>query len=124
MARQQPEPQRFLFVFIKKSLSDYHKDSNEVSFNAGMGGELTPVMTLEKPLDELTNFTDLAAESLEQKKNWDIVVIAALSGENGLMPSADSAFEHLDTMIKTIENGGDLSKYLTFDKEGTPIIFQ
>lgn len=124
VARQQPEPQTLLFLFLEKSLSDENKDKKLQSFNASRGGELTPVMTLEKPLDELTSFIDLVAESLDQKRNWHVVLIAALSGSNGIQPNTSIAGHHLDNMIKTVENGGNLSKYLALDLDGNAIVFQ
>lgn len=123
VANQQAEPQRFLFVFLKTSLSDDHKGDEEFRFNQGMGGELTPVMTLEKPLDELTNFEDLVAESKLMKKEWQLVSIGIMSGRNGIMPTSDEALKPLEIMMKTVETGGNLSKFMTFDREGNPIQF-
>ncbi len=88
-----------------------------------MGGELTPVMTLDKPVDELTNFADLVIESHQQKKEWHIVLIAALGGENGLLPSSDESLKPIETMIKTVESGGNLNKYMAFDMDGLPLKF-
>ena len=122
-ARQQTEPQRFLFVFLKKSLGTDH-DSNQASkFNAGTGGELTPVMSVDKPLDELGSFKDLVKESELLEKPWDMVLVACLSGKNAVMPSSDDALKHLETMMKTVEMGGNLAKYMAFDNQGTPLIF-
>ncbi len=124
VAKQQPEPQTLLFLFLEKSLSNENKGQNQQSFNASRGGELTPVMTLEKPLNELTSFADLVAESHDQKQNWHVVLIGALSGSNGIQPNTSIAAHYLDEMIKTVENGGNLSKYLAFDQEGNAIVFQ
>lgn len=123
MAKQQIQPQRFLFVFLKKSLPDDHKGDEEFRFNAGMGGELTPVMTLDKPLNELTNFEDLIAESLDQKREWHVVLVAAMSGQNGKMPNSEEALKQLEIMMKTVESGGNLAKYMAFDRNGSPLVF-
>jgi hypothetical protein len=123
VAKQQVEPQRFLFVFLKTSLPTDHKGDEAFRFNQGMGGELTPVMTLEKPLDELSSFEDLVAESELMKKDWQLVSIGIMSGRNGVMPTSDEAIKSLEIMMKTVETGGNLSKFMTFDREGTPIQF-
>ena len=122
-ANQQPQPQRFLFVFVSKSLADEHNAAQAEKFKAGLGGELTPVMTVDKPLDELTNFADLVAESELLQKAWDMVLVGCLSGKSGIMPTSEDAVKHLETMMKTVEMGGTLSKYMVFDKSGTPLVF-
>lgn len=123
MAKQQLEPQRFLFVFLKTSLPNDHKDDEAFRFNQGIGGELTPVMTLEKPLDELSSFEELVAESELMKKDWQLVSIGIMSGRNGVMPTSDEAIKSLEIMMKTVETGGNLSKFMTFDRTGNPIQF-
>ncbi len=123
VARMQLEPQHFLFVFLKKSLPEDHKGDEEFRFNAGLGGALTPVMTLNKPLNELSNFEDLVKESKQQNRQWDLVSVAVLPGRGSIMPSVKEALAQLEIMMKTVESGGDLSKYMTFDKSGIPVIF-
>jgi hypothetical protein len=80
-------------------------------------------MCVDKTLDELGAFSDLVAESESIEKNWQIVLVAGLSGRNGVAPSSDEAEQPLKKMVKTVENGGDLSNYLAFDKNGSPIQF-
>ncbi len=123
VAKQQPTPQRFLFVFLKKSLSKDSDSEQAFRYQSGLGGELEPVMSVDKPLDELTNFSDLVTESKKMKKPWDIVLVACLSGNNGKMPSADDSKIPVETMMKTVETGGNLSKYMAFDKTGNPLQF-
>ena len=123
VAKQQPDPQRFLFVFLKTSLPKDNKGDEEFRFLNGLGGALTPVMTLDKPLNELTNFEDLVAESELMKKEWQLVSIAVMSGKNGVMPTSEEALKSLEMMMKTVETGGNLSKFMTFDREGHPVVF-
>ena len=111
-------------MFLKSSLPTKHKNDEAFRFNSGVGGELTPVMTLDKPLTELASFEDLVSESLLMKKDWQLVSIAALSGRNGIMPTSDEALKSLELMMKTVEAGGDLSKFITFDREGNPVQFK
>ena len=123
VARMQAQPQHFLFVFLKKSLPEDHKGDEEFRYTAGLGGALTPVMTLNKPLNELSDFAGLVNESKQQNREWDLVSVAVLSGQGSVMPTDKEALAQLEIMMKTVESGGDLSKYMTFDKLGVPVIF-
>ncbi len=80
-------------------------------------------MCVDKTLDELGSFSDLVAESESIEQNWQIVLVAGLSGRNGVAPSSDEAAQPLKRMAQTVENGGDLSNYMAFDKNGSPIQF-
>ncbi|MDO9366725.1 MAG: hypothetical protein Q7T58_10410 [Methylotenera sp.] len=122
-AKQQVEPQRLLFLFLKASLPEDHKQDQENRFHAGQGGELQPIMCVDKTLDELGSFSDLVAEAERMEQDWKIVLIACISGKYGLAPNSDEAELPLKIMTQTVLDGGDLSKYLAFDKEGTLIQF-
>ena len=122
-ARQQTEPQRLLFVFLKASLPKDHKDEEKSRFNSGEGGALQPVMCVDKMLEELGSFSDLAKESEEMEQDWQIVLVAALSGRNGVMPDSAEAERSLEVMVKTLESGGDLSRFMAFERGGEPVRF-
>ena len=122
-ARQQEEPQRLLFVFLEASLpKDFDADEAD-RFNAGQGGALKPVMCVDKTLDELGTFAELVAESEQMQQNWHIVIIASLDGKNGIPPSTEQAEQPLKSMMQTVMSGGDLSRYVAFDKNGEPVEF-
>ncbi len=74
-------------------------------------------------MDELGSFTDLVTESESIEKNWQIVLVACLSGKNGILPTSDEATKPLEMMVQTVEKGGNLSNFLAFDKNGDPIQF-
>ncbi len=123
-AREQPVPQRFLFVFVKTVLP---KDANEGEaerYQSGLGGGLTPVMYVDKAQDELTDFASLVDESRNMSENWDIVLAACLSGRNGRAPSSGEAEEPLKNMIRMIHTGGKLDQFASFDRYGTPVFFE
>jgi hypothetical protein len=122
-AKQQAEPQRILFLFLKVSLPENHKQDQESRFHAGQGGELQPIMCVDKALDELGSFSDLVAEAEKMEQDWQMVLIACLSGKYGIAPNSNEAELPLKVMMQTVLDGGDLSKYLAFDKEGTLIQF-
>ena len=123
VGRQQTDPQRFLFVFLQASLSDDHNEEDKQRFNEGQGGELKAIMCVDKNLSELTHFADLVTESKQMEQEWNMVLVACLSGINGQFPSAKEAEEPLKNMVLTVQNGGALSKYLAFDRQGDLIQF-
>ena len=61
-AKEQVEPQRLLFIFLKTSLPNDHKNEEAARFQSGQVGELQPVMCVDKILDELGSFSDLVTE--------------------------------------------------------------
>ncbi len=80
-------------------------------------------MCVDKTPDELGSFSDLVTESENIKQDWQIVLIACLSGKNGIAPSSDEATKSLKMMVQTVETGGNLSNFLAFDRNGSPIRF-
>jgi len=123
VGREQAEPQRFLFTFLKASLPKDHEGDEAQKFQEGNGGILQPMMCVDKALDDLTTFSDLVKESENMEQEWQIVLVACLSGVAGSMPAAAEIELQLKMMVQMVENGGDLSRYLAFDREGTLIQF-
>lgn len=123
VGRQQKDPQRFLFVFLQASLPDEHNETDLQRFQSGQGGELQAIMCVDKDLAELTDFADLAKESQQMEQDWSMVLVACLSGLNGVIPTSSEAEQPLKNMVQTVQNGGDLSKYLAFDKQGILLNF-
>ncbi len=74
-------------------------------------------------MEELQDFPTLVAESEQMGEPWDLVLIAALSGEDGNMPTSEDAEEPLKVMANDVVTGGDLSAYLAFNREGKPVVF-
>lgn len=122
-ASQQAEPQRLLFVFLKTSLPEDCKGDEEARFRSNQGGTLEPVMCVDKVLEELGSFDALVKESEKIEKNWQIVLVACLSGKNGNVPSSDEATQSLEKMVRAVESGEKLSNFLAFDRNGDPIQF-
>lgn len=108
---------------MEASLPKDHEAEERSSFNAGQGGALQPVMCVDKTLGELGSFSDLVNESRQMEQDWQIVLVAALSGKNGVIPDSTEAEGSLKMMVETVQNGGDLSKFMAFDRSGTPVLF-
>ena len=83
-ARAQPEPQRLLFVFAGAELPADASAEQRRQFDAGEGGELAPLMCVDKSADELASFEAFAAEAAQAGPPWAIVFSAALSGRGGV----------------------------------------
>ena len=122
-ARQQAEPQLLLFVFLAASLPKDHNDEEKSNFHSGQGGTLQPVMCVDKTLEELDGFSDLVKESEKMEQDWQIVLVASLSGRNGVMPDSVETERSLKMMMKTVQHGGNLSKFMAFDRSGEPVQF-
>ena len=79
-ARQQPEPQRLLFVFVGAELPADSSPDQRRRFDAGAGGALIPLMCVDKSPDELGTFSELVEESCSLGLEWTIVFVASLAG--------------------------------------------
>jgi hypothetical protein len=118
---QQPESFQLLFVFAKSALPPEHSEEESERFKSGLGGELTPMMCVDKSPDELSNFKALALEAEKLFLDWQMVFIGALPGAIGAPPGKEAIDEALKNMVQAIQFGGDMSGYLIFDKNGDPI---
>jgi hypothetical protein len=121
-ARAQAEPQQLLFVFAGAEIPVGASPAQRASFDAGDGGELAPLMCVDKAPGELAGFDALCAEAARAGPPWAIVFTAALSGRGGKPPSAadtDAALQHMVDAIKA----GRLDGMLPFNRAGEPVQF-
>ncbi|MCK5925887.1 MAG: hypothetical protein KAG10_08350, partial [Methylococcales bacterium] len=81
------------------------------------------IMCVDKNLSDLTDFSDLVIESKQMNQDWNMVLVACLSGHNDQFPTAEEAEEPLNRMVEAVQNGADLSRYLAFDKLGDLLQF-
>jgi hypothetical protein len=122
VARQQPEPQRLLFVFATVELPDDCTPEQRARFEAGQGGSLTPMMCVDKTPEEIGTFSDLVEESRQVLEEWAIVFVAALSGKNGRVPRTEDAEAPLNRMVESIK-AGSIGMFITFDSRGQTVLF-
>ena len=80
-------------------------------------------MCVDKTLEELDGFSDLVKESEKMEQDWQIVLVACLSGRNGVVPDSAEAEPSLKKMMETVQQGGDLSNFMAFDRGGEPVRF-
>ncbi|MCM5570339.1 ribonucleotide reductase subunit alpha [Burkholderiaceae bacterium FT117] len=116
-ARQQPEPQRLLFVFANVELPDKPTREQRAEFDAGRGGTLAPVMCVDKAADELPDFAALVGESEQFGQPWAVVFAGALSGRDGRAPAETEVEKALERMIESIK-GGAIGSMIPFDRKG------
>ncbi|MEO8507710.1 MAG: ribonucleotide reductase subunit alpha [Betaproteobacteria bacterium] len=121
-ARGEPEPQRLLFVFAGAELRAGATAAQRAQFDAGEGGELAPLMCVDRSAAELSGFSALAAEAALAGPPWAIVFTAALSGRYGIAPTSVDAEAPLQHMVDSIK-AGRLDGMLPFDRHGDPVQF-
>ena len=109
-ARAQAEPQRMLFAFARAERPDASQ------------GTLTPVMCVDKTLDQLSTFEALVAESGHTGAHWDIVFVSSMSGRAGAPPSSSEAETPLNMMLNTIHTG-EVGRFLAFARDGQLLSF-
>jgi hypothetical protein len=104
----------------------YPTKSNEQqkkAFEQQQGGELSPIMCVDKLLEELSDFSNLVKEADLTGNAWDIVFVSTMSGKNGIAPTSENANRMLDRMIESINNG-NISFYLAFNRAGDLLQFK
>ncbi|MCH8498207.1 MAG: ribonucleotide reductase subunit alpha [Marinobacter sp.] len=116
-ARQQPEPQRFLFVFCRVELPEDASDAERKSFESGEGGALTPVVCVDKLPSDVPDFDGLVKESEATGQRWDMVFVAAMSGRAGFPPTADEARQPMSMMVEAVRMGS-VGNFLAMNRAG------
>ena len=121
-ARGQAEPQRLLFVFANAVLPDDSTPEQRARFEAGQGGALTPLMSVDKTPEELVTFAALVEESRQFGHDWAVVFVASLSGRDGRAPTSEEADRSLQRMIESVKTGS-FGSFIPFDRHGRPLLF-
>ncbi len=116
-AELQTEPQRLLFVFTTAELPENASAEQRRQFAAGQGGSLTPLICVDKAPEELVSFEALRDESAKAGPPWQVVFIAALSGQGGRPPSAELAEQALQTLVERVRVGR-LDGLMALDHDG------
>ena len=116
-ARAQPEPQRLLLVFAGAAPGSEPTPAQQSAFEQGRGGELTPLMCVDKALDGQADFAALVEQSRLAGPPWAIVFAAALSGTAGAPPDSHAAEAPLQRMVDNIRSGV-LGNMIAFDTAG------
>ena len=121
-AAAEPQPQRLLFVFAIAGLPDDATPVQRQRFAAGSGGNLTPLMCVDKSSAELAGFEQLVAESKTAGPPWDVVFAAGLAGRDGQPPGAQQVEQALEGMVERVRSG-TIGSLLALDSSGEPLDF-
>lgn len=116
-ANLQTQPQRLLFVFTSAELPADATPAQRARFEAGEGGELAPLMCVDKTPAELPSFATLQAEARQAGPAWDIVFVAAMTDRPG------GADEALQRMVEAVKQGS-IDGFLAFDAAGEIVHFR
>lgn len=116
-ARQQPEPQRLLFVFAAAELPRDATAEEKAMFERGEGGALAPRLCVDKTPDEIESFAGLREESTRTGIDWDILFVAAMSGRGSFAPNPDEAVQPLKMMVEAIK-AGRVGEFLAVTRNG------
>ncbi|ODV09482.1 MAG: ribonucleotide reductase subunit alpha [Rubrivivax sp. SCN 70-15] len=119
-ARAQPSPQRLLLVFAGAELGADATPEQRAAFAEGHGGELVPLMCVDKAVDEITSFAALVDESRRAGPPWAIVFVTALSGTASAPPDSKAAEAPLQRMVGSIRVGA-LNGMIPFDTSGEAV---
>lgn len=119
-ARRQSEPQRLLLVFAQASLPAHASAQQRADFEAGRGGELAPLMCVDKDPAELHDFEALVSEARSLDDRWVLVFAAALDGHAGQPPSPEKVGAALEQMVEAVRTG-HLEAFIPFDREGQAV---
>ena len=119
-ARQQAQPQRLLLVFAGASLPAGATAAQRASFDAGISGELAPLMCVDKDPQALADFAALVQEATAMGQAWALVFAAALGGREGLPPSDSQVDAALQRMVEAVKSG-QLDGLIPFDTQGAAV---
>ncbi len=121
-AKSQPEPQRLLFVFAAAALPADASPAQKARFEAGEGGELEPVMCVDKDPAALSSFAALARESELTGQAWQVVFVVGLSGRGQQAPTEKQTEQALNDMTEAVRQG-HIGRYVAYDARGEPLSF-
>lgn len=121
MASQQADLQRLLLVFCKAELPEDATPQQKAEFEAGEGGALVPVASVDKFPEALASFADLSAEATQHGLAWDVLFVAAMARQEDEGPEQIAAVDQtLEAMVSAIK-AGQVDAFAPFDASGAVV---
>ena len=118
MATQQASPQRLLLVFCKAEMPEDATPQQKAEFEAGEGGALVPVASVDKFPEALGSFATLQAEAAEHGLDWDVLFVAAMDRAADEGPDQVAAVDQtLEAMVSAVK-AGQVDSFAPFDTSG------
>lgn len=116
-AKQEPEPQRLLFVFAKAEIPEEATPQQIAEFERGEGGVLTPSICVDRLPEEVSDFTTLINQSEQTGFDWDIAFVSSMSGRAGNAPTSEECIQPLKMMMQQIQMG-IIANFLALNRKG------
>jgi len=121
MASQQALLQRLLLVFCKAELPEDATPQQKAEFEAGEGGMLVPVASVDKFPEALGSFANLSAEAIEHGIDWDVLFVAAMDRAPNEGPDQIAAVDQtLEAMVSAVK-AGQVGSFVPFDPSGAVV---
>jgi hypothetical protein len=121
-ASRMPVAQRMLFVFMKTRAQKDYDDSQRSAFERGEGGAFQPMFCVDFAPEEVADLQALCTKADEFSGDWDKILVACMDApsDGTQKPEVDAALKQL---VARVETGADLSGFLCFERDGTPLTF-
>lgn len=121
MAMQQPALQRLLLVFCKAELPDDANAQQKAEFEAGEGGLLVPVASVDKFPEALDSFASLSAETVQHGIEWDVLFVAAMDRKKDEGPQQIAQVDQtLEAMVSAVK-AAQVRNFIPFDPTGAVV---
>ncbi len=121
MAMQQPALQRLLLVFCKAELPDDANAQQKAEFEAGEGGLLVPVASVDKFPESLYSFASLSAETVQHGIEWDVLFVAAMDRKKDEGPQQIAQVDQtLEAMVSAVK-AAQVRNFIPFDPTGAVV---
>lgn len=118
MATEQVSLQRLLLVFCKAEMPEDATPQQKAEFEAGEGGALVPVASVDKFPEALGSFAALSAEAAEHGLDWDVLFVAAMERTAEEGPDQIAAVDQtLEAMVSAVK-AGQVGSFVPFDASG------
>ena len=118
LAAQQPSLQRLLLVFCQAEMPEDATPQQRADFEAGEGGVLVPVASVDKFPQALASFAELSAEAAQQGLQWDVLFVAAMDRQPSEGPEQLAAVDQtLEAMVSAVK-AGQVGSFAPFDASG------
>lgn len=119
-AQQQPHAQRLLMVFVRADTPDRASGADRTHCDAGMAGELTPLMCVDKTPESIGSFAALCEEAKQFGQDWALVFVAGMSGQGDIPPTEAQAQAPLEGMVQAIKDGR-IDHLVPFNRAGQAV---
>lgn len=121
MAMQKSTLQRLLLVFCQAELPEDANAQQKAEFEAGEGGMLVPVASVDKFPEALGSFENLSAEAMQNGIEWDVLFVAAIDRTKDEGPQQIALVDQtLEAMVSAVK-AAQVGNFIPFDPTGAVV---